>query len=157
MNVNEHELEYVGFWVRVGALLIDHLLLMTIIAPIVTIYYGKSYWGGAGFGVQGPLDFILSHVFPAVVIVAFWTWKQATPGKMAVSAKIVDARTGNVPSMKQYIGRYLAYCIAMLPLLAGIIWIAFDQRKQGWHDKLAGTVVVRTANRHPQKVTFGGS
>jgi uncharacterized RDD family membrane protein YckC len=32
----------------------------------------------------------------------------------------------------------------MLPLFIGILWVAFDSRKQGWHDKIAGTVVVRT-------------
>jgi uncharacterized RDD family membrane protein YckC len=31
----------------------------------------------------------------------------------------------------------------MLPLFIGLIWVAFDKKKQSWHDKLAGTVVVR--------------
>jgi uncharacterized RDD family membrane protein YckC len=39
--------------------------------------------------------------------------------------------------------------------MLGIIWVAFDPRKQGWHDKLAGTVVVRPKNRGPVPVKFG--
>jgi uncharacterized RDD family membrane protein YckC len=102
------------------------------------------------------MDFLLSWVFPAVAVILFWVKKQATPGKMAISAKIVDARTGNIPSVGQFIGRYLSYSLAVLPLCLGIIWVAFDSRKQGWHDKLAGTVVVRQKNRQPQPVSFDG-
>ena len=92
---------------------------------------------------------------PAVTVILFWLYKQATPGKMAVSARVVDARTGNSLTVGQSIGRYLAYFVAILPLFLGIIWVAFDPRKQGWHDKLAGTVVVRPKQRGPESVRFG--
>jgi uncharacterized RDD family membrane protein YckC len=39
--------------------------------------------------------------------------------------------------------RYAGYFVALLPVGLGILWVAFDARKQGWHDKLAKTVVVR--------------
>jgi len=149
------ELEYVGFWPRVGASLIDSILIGVIIWPVLTVFYGESYWAGDKF-VQGPMDILLSWIFPAVAVVLFWAIKQATPGKMAVSAKIVDARTGSAASTGQLIGRYLAYYISMLPLGLGFIWVAFDARKQGWHDKLAGTVVVRKKNRGPKPVSFSG-
>ena len=44
---------------------------------------------------------------------------------------------------EQNIGRYFAYIPAMLIFMLGIFWIAWDKKKQGWHDKLAKTVVVR--------------
>lgn len=147
------ELEYVGFWPRVGASLIDVILLGVIIWPILTAFYGESYWSSEQF-VQGPMDFLLSWVFPAVAVIIFWVLKQATPGKLAVSAKIVDAKTGGAPTTGQCIGRYFSYFLATLPLGLGIIWVAFDARKQGWHDKLAGTVVVRQKNRQPKPVSF---
>lgn len=149
------ELEYVGFWPRVGAAIIDTLLLGVIIWPILTAFYGESYWSSEQF-VQGPMDFLLSWVFPAIAVIVFWVLKQATPGKMAVSAKIVDANTGAAPTTGQCIGRYFSYFLAGLPLGLGIIWVAFDARKQGWHDKLAGTVVVRQKNRQPKPVSFDG-
>ena len=86
---------------------------------------------------------MISWVLPAVASIAFWMTKQATPGKMIVSARVVDARTGDTVSLGQSVTRYLGYFIAVLPLGVGLIWIAFDSRKQGWHDKLAGTIVVR--------------
>jgi len=76
---------------------------------------------------------------------------------MAISAKIVDAKTGEQPSTAQFIGRYFAYFISVLPLCLGMVWVAFDMRKQGWHDKLAGTVVVRKNNSvEPVKFTRQG-
>lgn len=149
------ELEYVGFWPRVGASLVDTILLGIIIYPLLTAFYGESYWTSEEF-VKGPLDFLLSWVFPAIAVIMFWVAKQATPGKMAVAAKIVDAKTGNAASTGQLIGRYLAYYLSMIPLFLGFIWVAFDERKQGWHDKLAGTVVVRQKNRQPKPVSFDG-
>jgi uncharacterized RDD family membrane protein YckC len=41
-------------------------------------------------------------------------------------------------------------------LLLGLVWVAFDPRKQGWHDKIAGTVVVRPRRRGPAAVSFPG-
>ena len=78
----------------------------------------------------------------------FWIKFQATPGKMLIASKIVDARTGNPPTKGQYVGRYLAYFISLLPLGLGFFWVAFDKRKQGWHDKLAGTVVIRNKKQN---------
>jgi uncharacterized RDD family membrane protein YckC len=136
------ELQYVGFWPRVGAALIDTLLLLVVCAPLVTWFYGWEYWSSESV-IHGPADFLINWVLPAVAVVLFWVYRQATPGKIAISARIVDAETGAAPSTGQLIGRYLGYYVSILPLMAGIVWVAFDPRKQGWHDKLAGTVVVR--------------
>ena len=154
--MNDNDLKYVGFWTRVGASLIDGLILLVIVGPVLTLYYGESYWTSEEF-VQGPFDFLLSWLFPAVAIIWCWVAKQATPGKMAVRAKILDAKTGRAPSTGQYIGRYVAYFVSGIPLGLGLIWIAFDARKQGWHDKLAGTVVVSPKAAEQKEVRFDGS
>ncbi|MBI3898252.1 MAG: RDD family protein [Gammaproteobacteria bacterium] len=140
------DMEYVGFWTRVGAALIDSVLVLLICAPIVTAIYGPAYWNGEKF-VQGWLDFIVSWVLPAAAAVVFWKAKQATPGKMAFSARIVDEKTGEAPTTGQLIGRYLGYYVSTIPLFLGILWVGIDPRKQGWHDKLAGTVVIRPKKR----------
>jgi uncharacterized RDD family membrane protein YckC len=145
-TVNEGEFEYVGFWARVGATIIDTVLIVVICFPLLTLIYGMGYWSSTEL-VQGPADLLLNWVLPAVAVVLFWVYRQATPGKMAVGARIVDARTGGHPSTGQFIGRYFAYYLSILPLMLGFVWVAFDARKQGWHDKLANTVVVRTARR----------
>lgn len=117
--------------------------------------YGWEYFDPhvTGF-IAGPADFFISRALPAVGIILFWLYKQATPGKMAISARIVDADTGNTISIGQSIGRYLAFFIPMLPFYLGFIWVAFDSKKQGWHNKLANTVVVRPQQRGTQPVRF---
>lgn len=153
--MQDQDFEYVGFWARVGAAVIDTIIVLAITWPLLVAIYGWAYFtDDSRLLIAGPVDFLLSWVFPAVAVVLFWLYRQATPGKMAVSARVVDARTGNTLSVGQAIGRYLAYFVSMLPLFLGIIWVAFDPKKQGWHDKLAGTVVVRPRNRGPEPVRF---
>ncbi|KFN46717.1 hypothetical protein N787_09380 [Arenimonas metalli CF5-1] len=154
-SMQETELEYVGFWPRVGATIIDAIILTVITAPPLIAIYGPGYFTDANRPfISGLADFAISWVFPAVAVILFWLYKQATPGKMALSARVVDATTGNTLTVGQSIVRYVAYFIASLPLFIGVIWVAFDPRKQGWHDKLAGTVVVRPKQHGPYPVKF---
>ncbi|MCH8069743.1 MAG: RDD family protein [Candidatus Marinimicrobia bacterium] len=152
-NHSKQDLEYVGFWLRVWAAIIDSILIMMIIIPILIHLYGWSYFTTPEL-VSGPVNFIISGVLPVIAIIAFWVAKSATPGKMAISAKIVNARTGQKPSTAQFIGRYFAYYISIIPFCLGLIWVAFDKKKQGWHDKLVGTVVVRPRVRGKKPVEF---
>lgn len=166
MAVDETLYEYVGFWARVAASLIDTVLVCMLIAPLLTMIFGSGYWAPLGAiwraggnltemlaameaassatpEAGGPVDFVITWVLPAVAIVAFWIARQATPGKMVIGARIVDARTGGPITRGQAIGRYLGYYVSLLGGFLGFFWVAWDPRKQGWHDKLAGTVVVR--------------
>ena len=137
-----NEQEYAGFWIRVGAALIDTVLMLILIAPILTAIYGTGYWMSESL-VQGFWDLIVNYLLPAIIIIIFWVYKSATPGKMVTKLAIVDAKTGGKPSTGQFIIRYLGYYLSTIPLFLGIIWVGIDKRKQGWHDKIAGTVVLR--------------
>lgn len=142
--MQEQATQYAGFWIRVVASLVDGIIFAIITLPLLVAIYGWDYFDPDISGwIAGPADVMINWVFPAVVVILFWIWKQATPGKMVFSARIVDAKTGGKPSTGQYIGRYFGYILSTIPLCLGYIWVAFDARKQGWHDKLAGTVVVR--------------
>lgn len=142
--MQDTELEYVDFWPRVGATLIDMLIIGLVTAPLQYLVYGSAYFTvQSEMPVRGVPDFLISFVLPFAGVVLFWLKKQATPGKMVVAARVVDAKTGKTLSVGQAIGRYLGYIVATLPLGLGLLWVAFDRRKQGWHDKMAGTVVVR--------------
>jgi uncharacterized RDD family membrane protein YckC len=88
--------------------------------------------------------FIVDWVLPAAMTLVVWTVWQATPGKMMIRARIVDAETGGLPTLGQYVIRYVGYFLALLPLGLGLLWIMFDSRKRGLHDIMAGTMVVRT-------------
>lgn len=153
-GVNTEELEYVGFWRRVGAAIIDTLLIMIFTMPVLVAIYGTQYFSSTRM-VHGPADMLITWVLPAIAVIAFWLVRGATPGKMAMSARIVDAQTGGPLTPIQSVIRYLGYFISIIPLFLGIIWVAFDRRKQGWHDKLAGTVVVRPRHGAPVRFAAG--
>jgi uncharacterized RDD family membrane protein YckC len=149
------EFEYVGFWVRVAASLIDTLLICAVLVPLLAALYGRAYFDNAARGISsGALDGLINYILPAVTIIAFWLVRQATPGKMVFGARVVDARTGTTLTVGQSIGRYLAYFVSAMPFCLGLIWVGIDARKQGWHDKLAGTVVIRPRKRGTEPVRF---
>lgn len=131
-----------GFWPRLWAMLLDSLLLAGIIYPILLSIYGLEYLDSRT-PVTGPADFLLVYVFPVLACILFWIYKSATPGKLLLGMRIVDARTGGHPSNAQFVGRYFAYFLSTVPLGLGFFWILWDPHRQGWHDKLAGTLVVR--------------
>ena len=51
-------------------------------------------------------------------------------------------------TLTQLVIRYLGYFVSTIPLGLGLLWVGFDRRKQGWHDKMANTVVVRPAKKN---------
>ncbi len=134
--------DYVGFGPRLWAWVIDVVAFVFFSVPILYAIHGREYFK-SDIAVRGPVDFLNTFVLPCLIILLFWLICSATPGKMGVSAKIVDAETGRKPAPWQLLVRFLGYFLAALPLGAGLLWIIFDPRKQGWHDKLAHTVVMR--------------
>ncbi|EHY9249693.1 RDD family protein [Salmonella enterica] len=132
------EYEYAGFWVRTGACLVDSLFFLLILLPIT--FYGAGYLLSDRL-FRGPVDIVINWIMPAVLTVILWRGFQATPGKMALRLRVQDVESGCPASTGQYICRYLGNFVSTVPLGLGFFWIAFDRRKKGWHDKLAGTVV----------------
>lgn len=138
--------QYAGFWIRVGAALIDTAFLLAIILPVLYIIYGGSYFTlGKDKEIAGTWDVVMNYVFPFIVVVAFWLYKSATPGKIMTKLIIVDAETGEKPSTQQFIMRYIGYFVSIIPFCLGLFWVGIDKRKQGFHDKFAGTVVLKQA------------
>ena len=129
---------YVGFWRRLAAFLIDSMMVFVVYGPLVVMTFGTEYFS---LDVPRYWDLVTGLVI-VVATLLFWRYEGATPGKIAIAAKIVDAETGKPPSTARLVVRLLAYIVSALPLYLGFLWIAFDRRKQGWHDKIAGTVVI---------------
>ncbi|GAC1398357.1 MAG: hypothetical protein NVSMB65_16870 [Chloroflexota bacterium] len=77
-------------------------------------------------------------------LIGFWATTGQTVGCMALHVKVVRADGQPLTAMTALI-RYVGYIIACIPFLLGLLWVAWDPMKQGWHDKIAGTVVVRAS------------
>ncbi|MDP6968284.1 MAG: RDD family protein [Gammaproteobacteria bacterium] len=141
----EHR-QYAGFWLRLAAQFIDILVMLIIFIMPLGFIYGTDYWLGEQL-IYGFWHVILGYVVPVLATIWFWLRYMATPGKMLTKIKVVDAETGNKITIGQAVLRYFAYIPAILPLGLGFLWVGIDKRKQGWHDKLAGTAVVRHTDK----------
>ncbi|GEM_PF-1644108 len=98
---------------------------------------------------SGSLDaFLVNMALQLLIIglcfVGMWWQFNTTPGKWLLGLKIVDAETLEEPSTKQYIIRFLGFFVSLPPFLLGFMAIGWSKRKQSWHDRLAGTVVIHT-------------
>ena len=129
--------EYMGFWIRVVAYLIDG-----IVTAIVGAVLGVL--AGAIFGENGQA---ISSLFGLLVGWLYFAYlesseRQATFGKMAMGMIVTDL-DGRRISFGKATGRYFAKIISAIPIGLGFMWIGWDARKQGWHDKIVGTLVVR--------------
>ncbi len=131
--------EYAGFWQRFAAFVIDWLIVSVISVPLMALFLGAGFFSLEA--AAGAWDLATALVV-AVAVIGFWRYCGATPGKIAMDVRIVDAKTGGRPATARLVVRFLCYFVSAAPLCLGFIWIAIDRRKQGWHDKIAGTVVV---------------
>jgi uncharacterized RDD family membrane protein YckC len=162
---------YAGFWIRLLAYLIDAIPLLVVgflllapaftsmvdsfrdipLPPRGTSVNSEAYRAYQALVMQRMTE-VMAPLYPLyglwqlitiVYFVGFWTWRGQTPGMMLFGLRIAREVDGSLPGLARSILRYVGYFISQLPLFLGFIWIGFDKRKQGWHDKIAGTVVVR--------------
>jgi uncharacterized RDD family membrane protein YckC len=144
----QREPKYAGFWLRLGASVIDVIVLLAIIAPIEIAFFGREYPALAMQGKTLAVDVWTQLVLPLLAMIVLWRYRSATPGLMLMSARIVDADTLAPASIGKLTLRavvLLVMWLLFIPLI-GVLWIAFDKRKRGWHDMLAKTVVIRSAD-----------
>jgi uncharacterized RDD family membrane protein YckC len=141
---------YAGFWRRLAAYLIDFVLLiigLVVILLVIGIFVGIALLStgqdnttNAGLSVAIYLiAIVLSWVYFAGLESSGW---QATVGKRAMNLVVTDVY-GRRISFGRATGRYFAKILSGLTLLIGYLMIAFTPRKQGLHDMIAGTLVVR--------------
>ena len=133
---------YAGFWVRFLAFLIDGILLAVVTAPFVPLWGQNFTATTTNFQVNADVNPI-GTLIGLVYLAGMWSWRGQTVGMMPFNMKVVGVADGKNIDFFRGLLRYVGFIIAAIPLLIGLIWAAFDSRKQGWHDKIAGTVVIR--------------
>ncbi|MBD3269948.1 RDD family protein [Candidatus Peregrinibacteria bacterium] len=143
IRVTTGNFKYAGFWIRLLALLIDSLIVSLLMllffgSQIGVLYSGDPELIMVAMSTTTPLLAIV----PIVYYILFWTLLSTTPGKMILKLKIVNYE-GNKISFGQSVLRYIGYMLSAIVLYIGFIWAAFDTKRQGWHDKIAKTYVVR--------------
>ena len=150
-----HALEYAGFWRRFAAFFIDAVIL-SLVMRILFPFQGFYFWNIERHWYFVPLIAISNMVSTAVTVaysVVFWTWRGQTPGMMVMNIKVLRGDGSHI-TIGYALLRYLGYIVCGLMLGIGFLWIAFDPRKQGIHDKIADTVVVKLpGHRHAPSST----
>ena len=139
--------QFGGFWIRVGAYFID---LVVLIIPILLI----SFLVRAVTPAADEMEQVIVEVMDSILSLVVWwiyfavlhssKW-QATVGKKAVGLKVVD-ENGNRISFGRATGRYFAEFISALILAIGYMMVGWTKKKQGLHDMIAGTYVIKSEN-----------
>jgi uncharacterized RDD family membrane protein YckC len=158
--------KFAGFWRRLIAYMIDSTIIIIIFFVLLMIAMMAFFFGSIS-GNNGRLLADLtdparafSHIifiwtFYTVVSIAYFTYFYGTtgrtPGKMLLGLQVISA-DGTPISFGISFLRAVGYLVSGALFNLGFIWIAFDKRKQGWHDKIADTVVII---REPQNGTAG--
>ena len=142
---------YAGFWIRVGAYLID-AVVMLIGEWVIFSVFGVSLFGMMSLDPEASNIFATAGGITAYGITLIGgvlyfvlmesSAKQGTLGKMALGLVVTDTN-GNRISPARALGRYFAKILSGAILMIGFFMVAFTERKQGLHDMLAGTLVLR--------------
>jgi uncharacterized RDD family membrane protein YckC len=148
-----------GFWRRLLAYGIDSIILYLVSLILILIGILALKLGGVSFGsivMMGDLP-LGAGLFAAVYVVTtfltgmiYFIWFHGTvgqtPGKMLFGLRVIQI-SGERMTLGVAFLRWVGCLVSGLVFLLGFIWIAFDGRKQGWHDKIAATLVVRMGNK----------
>jgi len=147
-----NDVQYAGFWRRFAAFLVDSVFATLVLQVLAIVAIGNGDVVALDpmdpDALQAALDILATRLpidiaIVGVLFVVLWSVRSATPGKMLLDCSIVDATTFGPASNVQNVVRYFGYFVSMLPLFLGFFWVGWDRRKQGWHDKIARTVVIR--------------
>ena len=137
---------FAGFWVRFLALILDAIVLGVLSTALLPFSGPQFTVTGSGaatvFAVNASAN-ALGTLVGLVYFIGFWAWRGQTVGMMPFNMQVVGVADGKKIDVVRGLLRYVGIIISIIPLFLGLIWAAFDSRKQGWHDKMAQTVVIR--------------
>jgi uncharacterized RDD family membrane protein YckC len=131
---------YAGFWRRVVAVIIDGLILSVVTVPLtLAVGAGDTYAEAARSSAASSVSAVVTWLYYALMESSA---RQATLGKMALGIIVTDIE-GRRIGFGKATGRHFAKILSALILGIGFLMVAFTQRKQGLHDILARTLVIR--------------
>jgi uncharacterized RDD family membrane protein YckC len=131
---------YGGFWIRLVAYIIDAILLGIVGRIIDVILQVNPQDPTSGpYGLASLIQLVIGIGY----FVYMWSYQGATLGQRIFKLHVVDANTGQKISIGKALVRWLGLLISFVVCFIGVIWVAFDARKQGWADKIAGTLVLQ--------------
>jgi uncharacterized RDD family membrane protein YckC len=131
---------YGGFWIRVVAYIID-VIILAVVGRVIDAVFQVNPTDPTS-GAYGPAS-LINLVIDVAYFAGQWTYFGATLGQRVFKLRVVDANTGQPIGLGKALLRWVGLIVSFLVCFVGVIWVAFDGRKQGWMDKIAGTLVVQ--------------
>jgi uncharacterized RDD family membrane protein YckC len=125
------------------------LLVVTALALTVEGFFPGRILAGVRLAITVAAE-VVGAVFTIAYPIVFWALLAETPGDMLMGLRIVRT-DGKRMNLRCALLRYLGCLLAALPLFLGFLWILVDDRRQGWHDKIAGTYVLYVARGSPRR------
>lgn len=144
-------LAYAGFWVRTAAFIVDacllaiamFVLLMPFGVPLGQVVELDTTFGRSFRLELDPTAGTVNTVLSLAYFVGLWAWRGQTLGMALFGLRVVRAEDGGRLHPLTAAIRYLMLLVSFAVLFLGVIAVALDRHKQGWHDRLVRTVVVR--------------
>ena len=131
---------YGGFWIRVVAYIIDFIILAVVSGIVDAIFRVNPTNAGQGaYSVASLLNLVIDIAYFSYM----WSQQGGTLGQRVFKLRVVDANTGQRITIGKALLRWVGLFVSFLVCFVGVIWVAFDGRKQGWADKIAGTLVLQ--------------
>jgi len=132
-----------GFGVRVLAYLVDGVIL-SFFGGAFPYLVLPNYYSNTGQQVTSVTSGSVAVSF--IYFVIFWSWLGGgrTLGMRLLGLRVLREQSMAPPGIIAAVVRWIGLWISFAVCFVGVIWVAFDSRHQGWHDKLARTLVVRT-------------
>jgi len=134
---------YAGFWIRVVAWLIDAIALGVLTSAFTPFVGPPGVVMDGSRVVVDPGANAMGALIGLIYFVGMWSWRGQTIGMMPFRLWVARLEDGRNPDVVGAFLRYVGLIVSFAVVCLGVIWVAFDHRKQGWHDKLAGTLVVQ--------------
>ena len=133
-----------GFGIRTLAYLVDAILLSFVGGAFPYLVISTSSTAPVNAGQQATASSGGSVLVSLIYFVIFWSWIGGgrTLGMRLFKLRVVRERDWAPLSVWNAVVRWLGLWLSFALCFIGVIWVAFDQRHQGWHDKLARTLVV---------------
>lgn len=147
---------YAGFWIRLVSRVVDGFIVGVPLTVVFLIFAAIAGAVGANSSDQNSQSaatavagggftvlYLLALVATIGYQVYFWGTSGQTIAMRLFHLKLVDVNTGAPIGISRAVVRWLMTIVNTWACYVGWIWVAFDARKQGWHDKVASSVVLQ--------------
>ncbi len=164
-SMSAQQVRPAGFFSRFVAFCLDlvlisviNLLILVGISLVISFFNLRAVIPYLPASLQNLINAIIVNIewliallgtfFGLLYFIFFWVIASFTPGMALLGLRVIRTN-GQHLGVGRAILRLIGYWVSALPLFLGFIWILFDNRRQGWHDKIAQTYVVYPSTRQP--------